>query len=216
MRTLQRTTPQPPPIDPQGFDSPGTDSHDSPYGVPVRRKTSRLAGTQAPVGLDACWVADGRLLAGAHPGAGPYAVGDRLDVLLEAGVRHFVDLTLPGEGVEYAWELDLRADALGEIVTYARHPLPRRRLPTAATTVTAVLDRLDDCLLADGITYLHGRDPMRRPGLVVGCRMVRRGQSPDVALNWLETRNWRNGGRLETRPLSREQQDFVRAWMPRS
>lgn len=211
MRTLQRTTAQPP-----VFDSPGFDTPRSPYGVRVRRQAPLLSGVQAPVGLEACWVADGRLLAGAHPGVGPYAVGDRLDVLLEAGVRHFVDLTLPGEGAEYAWELDLRADALGENVTYARHPLPRRRVPTDATAIQAVLARLDDCLRADGITYLHGRDPMRRPGLVVGCQMVRRGQSPEVALNWLETRNWRNGGRLETRPLSREQQDFVRSWSPRS
>ena len=85
-----------------------------------------------------------------------------------------------------------------------------------ATAVSKVVDRIEDCLRGDGITYVHGRDPMRRQGLIVGCLMVRRGQSPEVALNWLETRNWRNGGRLETRPLSREQQDFVRSWTPRS
>lgn len=216
MRTIQRTTAKPPLLDSQGFDSPEFDAREASYGTRVRRQAQFLSDVQAPVGLDGCWVADGRLLAGAHPGLGPYAVGDRLDVLLEAGVRHFVDLTLPGECAEYAWELDLRADALGEDVTYARHPLSRRRAPAAATAITAVLDRLNECLRADGITYIHGRDPMRRPGLVVGCQMVQRGQSPDVALNWLETRNWRNGGHLETRPLSQEQQEFVRAWTPRS
>ena len=221
MRTLQKTATPPLVFDSQGLDSQGfisrgIDSRESPYSVRARRQAQFLSSVQAPVGLEACWVADGRLLAGAHPRLGPYAVGDRLDVLLEAGVRHFVDLTLPGEAGEYAWELDLRADALGENVTYARHPLPPRRGPMDAAAVRAILGRVDDCLRSDGITYLHGRDPMRRPGMIVGCLMVQRGQSPEVALNWLETRNWRSGGRLETRPLNQEQQDFVRSWTPRS
>lgn len=170
----------------------------------------------APAGLEACWVADGRLLAGAHPAIGPYPLGQRLEVLIDAGVRHFIDLTGIGELGDYEAVLARRAAARGVEVSYARLPLPARGVPSDSLRMTTVLDRLERCLESTGITYVHGRDPMRRPGMVVGCLLVRRGQSGTVALDWLDTRHWRNGGRLETRPLTAEQKTFVSLWGQRS
>lgn len=173
---------------------------------------SPQATIQAPVGLEACWVADGRLLAGAHPAAGPYPLAQRLEVLLEAGVRHFVDLTVAGELSGYEAALNEQAAACDMAATYTRAPLPARSVPQEPAVMEDVLRRLDDRLARNGVTYIHGRDPMRRTGLVVGCFLVCRGQASGVALDWLETRHWRNGGRLETRPLTNEQRDYVRFW----
>lgn len=169
-------------------------------------------GVQAPVGLEACWVADGRLLAGAHPAAGPCSVEDRLSVLLDAGVRHFIDLTRDGELTAYERSLAQIASARAVSVSYDRLPMPHRAVPATSREMERVLARLGECLTESAVTYMHGRDPMRRVGMVVGCFLVGRGQASGVALDWLETRHWRNGGRLETRPLTQAQKDFVTFW----
>ena len=169
-------------------------------------------GVQAPVGLESCWVADGRLLAGAHPAAGPYALDDRLSALLDAGVRHFIDLTRDGELPAYERLLGQLAHARSTPVSYSRLPIPHRAVPETPRDMESALGQLEDCLADGGVTYMHGHDPMRRVGMVVGCFLVRRGQASGVALDWLETRHWRNGGRLETRPLTQAQKDFVTFW----
>lgn len=162
--------------------------------------------------LDACLVAGDRLLAGPHPADWPGSMTDRLATLLNAGVRHFVDLSEPRDAQPYQALLQEMARVRDVRVTYTRFPVPARAVPRHPLRVAAVLRELDLCVSQDGLTYLHGHGPMRRTGLVIGCYLVNRGLSGEEALDWLDSRAWRHLCDLKTRPESAEQKRYILDW----
>lgn len=131
----------------------------------------------------AYWVIPGRLLAGANPASKFFEERTRSSLrgLLNAGIEVFIDLTQPGEGLEYEPLLQEQAGWLGRSVEYHRVPVPDFSAP-ADGVMQAALDCIDAALAAEKRVYVHCHAGIGRTGVVIGCYLVRHGMSPPQAL----------------------------------
>lgn len=99
----------------------------------------------------------------------------KLDALLLAGVRTFIDLTEPHELFPYYPHLSSRCSLLGidvKEVEYHNFPIPDRNLPSSIDFVREILDVLKDNEERGRISAVHCRGGIGRTGLVVGCWLV--------------------------------------------
>ena len=147
--------------------------------------------------LHAFWVEPGRVLAGEYPGdADPVLARQRVDVLVDAGVRTFVDLTTTNDGLApYDDQVAAAAAARDLDLRHERFPIP---------DFSVVEDEAYDevlALVADaterGAVYVHCWGGVGRTGTVIGCLLADRGLDGDAALAELAAlrAGTRKGGR---------------------
>jgi len=106
----------------------------------------------------------------------------KLDALLQAGVRTFIDLTEDGELVPYDTLLSTRCQLLSideEDVEYHRFPIRDRSLPSSPSQIRAILATLHSNALRGRIAAVHCRGGIGRTGLVIGCWLVESGVARD-------------------------------------
>ncbi|KAF9527944.1 protein-tyrosine phosphatase-like protein [Crepidotus variabilis] len=99
----------------------------------------------------------------------------KLDALLRAGVRTFIDLTECGELIPYASILANRCTLLGIdplSVEYHRFPIPDRCLPESPEHLLRIFDTLRDNQQRGRVCAVHCRGGIGRTGMVVGCWLV--------------------------------------------
>ena len=162
----------------------------------------------------AWWVEPGRVLAGEYPGTGR---GDstKLDILLDAGVRTFVDLTTAADPLEpYEGVLAERARARGLDLRYRRFPIPdfgTIDLPGYGSIVEHIRREVAEGRPA----YVHCWGGIGRTGTVVGCLLAADGMDCDQLLAAIAA--LREGTRKAQRrsPESDEQVEVLRAWLAR-
>lgn len=161
------------------------------------------------------WVEAGRLLAGEYPGSASRAdTLERLRRLLAAGVTCFLDLTESGELAAYEQLLPTEPRSGGRQVLYARKPIKDHSIPAAPEIMSEILEYLDRALAAGHCVYLHCHAGIGRTGTVLGCHLIDRGMTADVALQHLNSL-WRANARSEHWPATPEtpaQHEFVRRW----
>jgi predicted protein tyrosine phosphatase len=163
---------------------------------------------------DSYWVTPGLLLAGEYPGARNEAEARRkLGVLLDAGVRHFVDLTEAGEyNLRPYWPLvEQLAAARGLEVTHSRLSIPDMGTPDRPHMLV-ILDAIDGAVVAERPVYVHCFGGIGRTGTVVGCYLVRHGTDAEGALAEIEQRRRGTPDGYRQSPETMEQRRFVRAW----
>lgn len=136
---------------------------------------------------DAYWVND-RFLAGEYPGAsGDDAARLKLTRFIEAGVRHFIDLTEQGELVRYEELLEELAGAHAATVSYSRHPIRDAGVPEP-DQMAEILACVKGAVLDGERCYVHCWGGIGRTGTVVGCWLVQEeGLSPNEAINRIAT-----------------------------
>jgi protein-tyrosine phosphatase len=108
----------------------------------------------------------------------------KIDLLLRAGVRTFIDLTESGELSPYAPHLAVHVARLGidqDEIEYHSFPIPDRSLPRSVAYVRQILDVLGDNARRGRIAAVHCRGGIGRTGLVVGCWLVESGTVEDGA-----------------------------------
>lgn len=189
----------------------------APTGRP-RLERSRLEapGDAAPRPHANCyWLVAGRLLAGEHPGAlALAATAARLDALLDAGVREFVDLTAEHEGPgPYLPVLARRAAARAADIRHRRFAIPDYDVPPAPL-MREVLDAIYGALDAGEGIYVHCWGGVGRTGTVVGCLLREQGYTGTEALALLE-RKWQVVEKRTRHPHSPEtatQVAFIERW----
>ena len=147
------------------------------------------------------------LLAGEHPGA-KFRTDCivRIDALLDADVRQFVDLTdfLDGLGPyvpilrERAWSRKLQ-------VAHHRFAIPDFDVPTSDTT-RAALDAIYGALDAGEPAYLHCWGGVGRAETVVGCLLRELGLTGTEALDLID-RKWSVMEKRARHPRSPETPD---------
>jgi protein-tyrosine phosphatase len=161
------------------------------------------------------WVLAGKLLAGEYPGHVSRAQARvKLRAFLNAGIRHFVDLTEPDELEAYQALLTVEAQSLRVAVTYARIPIRDYSVPQRPDVMHRILDTINANVERDGITYLHCWGGIGRTGLVVACWLQEQGRTADEALAEL-ARLWQTNQKSKRRPSSPEtaaQLAWVRHW----
>jgi hypothetical protein len=158
----------------------------------------------------AFWVEEGRLLAGDHPaGANPSQLRVRLAKLLAAGINSFIDLTMPGECVNYV-------PLLAAGIRYQRIELVDHQVPSDAALMTQVLIALQRELDEGRRVYLHCRAGIGRTGMAIGCHLVERGQRGRQALETLN-QLWRQHvppNHWRHLPETEAQDAFIIRWQP--
>jgi ADP-ribosyl-[dinitrogen reductase] hydrolase len=126
------------------------------------------------------------LSAGEYPGSPPRTPSaeakQKLGAFLDAGVRAFVDLTDPADGLApYEATLQELAAERGITVSYERLTIRDMDVCDPAH-MRRVLDAID-ARIAEGLgVYVHCWGGIGRTGMVVGCWLVRHGRSGDDAL----------------------------------
>jgi protein-tyrosine phosphatase len=142
----------------------------------------------------------------------------KIDLLLRAGVRTFIDLTESGELCPYEPHLAAHVSRVGineehEPVEYYSFPIEDRSLPRSVGYVRQILDVLKDNATRGRITAVHCRGGIGRTGLVVGCWLVESGTVEDgaaalkfIAEEWKSVEKYR---RFPQSPETGGQCEFV-------
>lgn len=181
---------------------------------------SAVGATPRPI-PNAYVVPGTRLVAGEYPGSVPStpdsAAREKLCAFLDAGVRHFIDLTDPYDGLApYEPTLRTLAAERGVDVTWER--LTIRDMDVCdARHMRRVLDTIDARLAGGAAAYVHCWGGIGRTGMVVGCWLVRRGRTGQEALDEVGAL-FRTMSATKSRvhpegsPQTTAQRDVVRRW----
>ncbi len=143
----------------------------------------------------------------------------KLDALLLAGVRTFIDLTEPHELFPYHPHLTERCTVVGidpRDVEYHNFPIRDRDLPDSVDLVRRIMGVLRDNEERGRISAVHCRGGIGRTGLIVGCWLVECGiaKDGDDALRMI-AEEWKNVEKCKRYPLSPEtgpQHEYVRTF----
>jgi len=195
-------------------------SSDSPVLTRVLHLLNRLLPSnhacQRPI-PNSYW-ATPLLLACEYPWCpGPVATRQKIDALLAAGVRTFIDLTEVDELVSYHSYLAQRAEIMGlDDIEYHRFPIPDRSLPASVQYMREILMELQDNHQRGRISAVHCRGGIGRTGMVVGCWLVESGiaQNGEEALSMI-AKEWKKVEKCRRFPHSPEtgpQFEFVRTY----
>jgi protein tyrosine/serine phosphatase len=171
--------------------------------------------THATVPLEnSYWVIAGKFLAGEHP----VEVSDdltqaRLNALLDAGVRTFVNLTEAREKMQDYSQLlrSLATDRRIE-VQVLQMSIPDRRVPSTEV-LKSILNAIDDSLANENPVFVHCFAGVGRTGTIVGCYLQRHGRTTaeGVMKTIAELRKQMPGGN-EVSPHMPEQVQLVTGW----
>ena len=159
------------------------------------------------------WLLDGQLLAGEYPGSfKPVETRRKLEVILNAGIRSFIDLTFATEGLQpYEPLLHQIAEEQQIDVAYRRFSIRDADVPTKAL-MQEVLRRIRDELAAGRPVYVHCWGGIGRTGTVAGCWLVEDGYSCDEALSRIAELRTGTPDSYTRSPETDAQGTFVRNW----
>lgn len=160
--------------------------------------------------LHAWWVERGRLLAGEYPGhREPSRARQKLDLLVDAGVRTWVDLTTPADRLD-PYEPFIRAVAGARRLDLQHVPFPVPDLGVVDDDqFDRVLATISDSQSRGGV-YLHCWGGVGRTATVVGCVLADRGFDYHQVMDQLAT--LRSGTRKANRraPETPIQNDVIK------
>lgn len=164
--------------------------------------------TQKLPPYNAYWVSPNKFMAGEYPGHSYNAMQTprRLEALLKAGVRTFIDLTQANERASYEPVLRERAGYYGVEIQYHRFSIGDFDTPSAQN-MRAILATIHNALSQNNMPYVHCWAGMGRTGTVVGCYFVERGMSGAEALIKVNKLCY-----YAPSPQTKGQKEFVRGW----
>jgi len=159
------------------------------------------------------WVVQNRLLAGEHPSDyDDDATLLRLEALLDAGIRTFIDLTQDQETTSYHQMLCALAENRGTEIKVQRIAIVDRGVPSEPT-LKRILDEIDLSTGAGNPVFVHCFAGIGRTGTVVGGYLRRHAlvNPGDVVTRIAKLRSgtpWRG----EVSPQTSEQVQMVENW----
>src|SRR6202047_5374051 len=164
------------------------------------------------------WVVPLKFLAGEYPGdEDPVKARKKINQLLAAGIRHFIDLTKLDELVPYESILSEESRAARITATYQRFPIRDNSVPSDSEHLAEILFAIDRRIREGGAVYLHCWGGVGRTGLVVACWLQEHGRRPDDALAELSAK-WSTVEKIYRKPESPEtstQVSWIKSWSQR-
>lgn len=159
----------------------------------------------------AWWVTPGLVLAGEYPTDWGRTTA-KLDLLLDAGIRTFVDLTTPIDGLHPYEPMLVRMAAERDLdVRHAPFPIPDMDV-IDVQGYTPIVEFMATEVGAGRPVYVHCWGGIGRTGTVIGCWLVRNGRTADEAV--AEIASLRAGTRKHRRrsPETDEQIRTIQRW----
>lgn len=159
----------------------------------------------------AWWVIPGAVLAGEYP-TDWHRTTTKLDLLLDAGIRTFVDLTTPHDRLHPYEPMLTRLATEREIeVHHVPFPIPDLSV-IDVEGYTPIIDLIAAEVDAARPVYVHCWGGIGRTGTVIGCWLVRNGRTADEAV--AEIAALRAGTRKQHRraPETDEQIRTIHRW----
>jgi ADP-ribosyl-[dinitrogen reductase] hydrolase len=160
--------------------------------------------------VHAWWVRPGRLLAGEYPGHRDRTHSeDKINLLVDAGIRTFVDLTAPEDGL-VPYEKALEQVAANRHLELRRLSFPIPDLDVVVDEVYSEVTVAIEESLGSGGVYVHCRGGVGRTGTVIGCLLADEGLSYDQVIDRFGL--LRRGTRKADRPIpeTRAQCEVIR------
>ncbi|MCX8023607.1 MAG: hypothetical protein N3A60_00220 [Thermanaerothrix sp.] len=168
--------------------------------------------TSTPFLPDAYWVIPDLLLAGEYPGdLDLNRAQQRLNALLDVGIREFIDLTWEGELNPYRDLLYQEARKRNLEVNYTRYAIPDLGIPSRVT-MKAILDHIDQAIANKKGLYVHCWGGVGRTGTVIGCYLARHGLSGPQALERLQIIRQKTAKWWRSSPETEEQRALILSW----
>ncbi|HNK63064.1 MAG TPA: dual specificity protein phosphatase family protein [Anaerolineales bacterium] len=168
---------------------------------------------QIPI-TESYWVEEARFLAGEYPASHESETArQRLEAFMEAGIRTFIDLTMPHELPSYQPILKDLSHIYDVELSYQRFAIRDHDIPSLQT-MSAILNSIDGSLQEGKPVYIHCWGGIGRTGTVVGCYFVRHGLSAEQALKKVDAlfRTRPQNYFFHTSPETDQQFEFVRRW----
>ena len=138
----------------------------------------------------------------------------RLQALIRAGIRVFIDLTHPDDYMfNYVEILNDEANGYMANVKYSQFPIIDRSVPLKSE-MSGILDVIDKSIQVGNPLYIHCIAGVGRTGTVVGCHLVRHGMKPDEAIREIKKLRHRIPSHWARSPEADEQVDFIHNWKP--
>ena len=156
------------------------------------------------------WVSPGSLLAGEYPRTIDEATAQqKIDALIGAGVRAFIDLTEELDGLRPYAQLLTEHKAM---ITHERFPIRDVSVPTSKQAVN-ILNAIDGHIRNGKIVYVHCWGGVGRTGVIVGCWLSRHGYPGEAALTRLREL-WQHCPKSAYRksPETDSQKLFITSW----
>ena len=121
--------------------------------------------------VHAWWVKPGTVLAGEYP-TNRTGDADKLELLLDAGIRTFIDLTTPADGLtSYKEQLEVMAERRGLTVRHESRPIPDQST-TALDEYVATVELIRSEVAAGRPAYVHCWGGVGRTATVIGCLLA--------------------------------------------
>jgi ADP-ribosyl-[dinitrogen reductase] hydrolase len=156
------------------------------------------------------WVQPGSVLAGEYPGhIAAERARDKVNLLIDHGIRTFVDLTTPDDGLHpYVELVDDAARFRGLDLQRVALPIPDMDV-TDTSGYAAIVDTIRASTDRGGV-YVHCWGGIGRTASVVGCLLVSDGLTADAAFDQIT--QWRSITHKahQPAPQTKEQREAVR------
>jgi len=163
-------------------------------------------------------IEEGKLYGGEYPGMRlPAAAKERLRSLIDIGVRTFIDLTDPQDGLApYEGLLEELANETGTPLQRISLPVPDMGIPTTAT-MRELMSAIRNSIEQAPAVYVHCWGGIGRTGTVAGCWFRECGYDADSALARVQHLYSSQMAKVRNYPVSPQtagQRSFVRYWKP--
>lgn len=165
---------------------------------------------------DSYWILPHLFLAGEYPGSPEDTKAlTKLRSLVQAGIRHIVDLTEAGESRFSPSPLrpyDHLLPQIDSVVSWARFPISDRGT-VPEDSIKSILDHVDRHLAREIPVYVHCWGGHGRTGLVVGCWLARHGHGKkDEVFSVLQRLRREMPDGMKPSPETGDQKELVRYW----
>ncbi len=160
--------------------------------------------------VHAWWVQPGALLAGEYPGDRSQSrAAEKVNLLIDAGIRSFVDLTTPEDHLTPYADLVVQA-AKNRCLDVQHHSFG---IPDMSVSADSFYDEILTHIASEqarGAVYVHCWGGVGRTGTVVGCMLADSGLSYDAVINRLA--ELRSGTNKAGRPCpeAKSQHEVIR------